>query len=211
MLFTASHGLGWPLGHPDQRQAQGSLLAQDWARQGPVSPAEYFSGADVEDNARLHGLVGFFFACYSVGTPDFDACLIDRNRGPIRISDQAFVSALAQRLLSHPRGGALAVIGHVDRAWGFSIKPRGLGAQLEPYRNLINRILTGEPVGHATRDFSLKYAILSADLLLMLDRTKPGPRPDDEELAWTWIACNDAQNYIVLGDPAVRIRVDHLH
>jgi hypothetical protein len=66
-------------------------------------------------------------------------------------------------------------------------------------------------VGHATRDFSLKYAILSADLLLMLDRTKPGPRPDDEELAWTWIACNDAQNYIVLGDPAVRIRVDHLH
>ena len=33
-----------------------------------------------------------------------------------------FIAALPRRLLTHPNGSALAVIGHIDRAWGFSIQ-----------------------------------------------------------------------------------------
>jgi hypothetical protein len=211
MLFTASHGMGWPLGNEQQRAAQGALLCQDWSGFGSVKPAHFLTAADVADDARLHGLVAFLFACYGAGTPAYDNFLQDRGRGPVKIAEQPFVAALPQRLLSHPGGGALAVLGHVERAWGYSIKPPGGGTQLQPFRNLIGRILSGEPVGNSTKDFSDKYAALSAELLSKLDETQPGDKPDEKELAWTWIERNDAQNYVVLGDPAVRIRVDLLN
>ena len=210
MLFTASHGMGWPLGNDLQQSAQGALLCQDWSGFGSVKPDHYLKAADVTDDSQLHGLVAFLFACYGAGTPAYDNFLTDRNRGPVPIAENPFVAALPQRLLSHPNGGALAVLGHVERAWEYSIKPRGIGSQLQPFRNLIWRILSGEPVGNATKDFSEKYASLSTELLSQLDETQPGQKPSDKDLAWTWIERNDAQNYVVLGDPAVRIRIDQL-
>jgi hypothetical protein len=164
----------------------------------------------VADNARLHGLVAFLFACYGAGTPAFDNFLGKRSSGPSRIAEQSFIAALPQRLLAHPQGGALAVIGHIDRAWSYSIRPPGVGPQLTPFRNCIGRILKGEPVGHTTKDFAEKYAAVSAELLNRLDDTQGAVRPSDEELARLWIERNDAQNYIVLGDPAVQVRADLL-
>jgi hypothetical protein len=207
MLFTASHGMGWPLGHQQQRSAQGALLCQDWSGLGSIQPAHFLTGAEVEDDARLHGLVAYLFACYGAGTPSHDNFLRERDKGPIAIAEEPFVAALPQRLLSHPRGGALAVLGHVDRAWGYSIQPPGVGRQLQPFRNLVGRILSGEPVGHATKDFSEKYAALSSELLSMLDASRPEAKPVDQDLVWTWIERNDAQNYVVLGDPAARVRL----
>jgi hypothetical protein len=214
VLVTASHGLGLPADDSGQRRANGALLCQDWTGFGTIKPAHYLSAADVNDDARLHGLIAFHFACYSAGTPEFDHYLIDetkyhpdRTLGPKRIAGRPFVAALPQRLLSHPQGGALAVVGHVERAWGYSIRPPGLGPQLVPLRNFLGRILDGEPVGHATTDLSLKYATLAADLLDAIDPALPAARrPTDEQLAWTWVERNDAQNYVVLGDPAVRLR-----
>ena len=100
------------------------------------------------------------------------------------------------------------MIGHVERAWGYSIRPPGVGPQLVPFRNFLGRLLAGEPVGHAMQDFSQKYAALAAQLVDMLDDTRPDNRPSDAELARIWIERNDAQNYVVLGDPATRLRVD---
>lgn len=211
MLLTASHGMGWPKGHEQQRAAQGALLCQDWSGFGAVQPNHFLTAADIADDARLHGLVAFLFACYGAGTPGYDNFLTERNKGPMAIAEQPFVAALPQRLLSHPQGGALAVLGHIERAWGYSIVPPGVGSQLRKYRELIHRILIGEPVGHATKDFSEKYALLSTELLSKLDETQPGAKPSESELAWTWIERNDAQNYVMLGDPAARVRVDLLN
>ena len=58
----------------------------------------------------------------------------------------------------------LAVFGHVERAWGYSIRPRCLGPRLLPFRNLISRVLKGEPVGHATKDLSDRFTAASAQL-----------------------------------------------
>jgi hypothetical protein len=209
MLFTASHGMGgWPRGDARQRPGSGALLCQDWPGFGRIKPEHYLTGGDVEADARLQGLVAFVFACYGAGTPRYDPFLRDPAGGPVEVAEAPFVAALAQRLLA---GGALAVIGHIERAWGYSIQPQGVGPQLQPFRNLVGRVLAGEPVGHATIDFSQRYATYSTDLLNKIDPSQPGYRqPTDAELAWDWIERNDAQNYIVLGDPAVRLRTDDL-
>jgi hypothetical protein len=209
LLFTASHGMGgWPKGDPRQRQANGALLCQDWAGFGTVRAEHYLTAAEIEADARPLGLVAFLFACYGAGTPQYDNFLHDRAQGPAAIADAAFVAALPQRLLA---GGALAVVGHVERAWGYSIQPRGVGAQLLPFCNLIGRVLAGEPVGHATQDFSQRYATASAELLNKVDPALPSARrPADLDLARTWVERNDAQNYVLLGDPAVRLRVGEL-
>ena len=46
---------------------------------------------------------------------------------------------------------------------------------------------------------------------MLLDPSLPEAKlPIDPELVSAWIERNDAQNYVVLGDPAVRLRTDDL-
>ena len=106
----------------------------------------------IGDDANVNGLIAFTFACFGAGTPDADQFLkdlSDAGEAP-PMAPSPFVAALPQRLLGHPNGSALAVIGHVDRAWGCSIKtPRVSEAQIGTFRNTIGNVLTGTPVGHA--------------------------------------------------------------
>jgi hypothetical protein len=218
MLFTASHGLAWRCGDSRQAARQGALLCQHWPGFGAMSPDYYLSVDDIGDDARVHGLIAFLFACFGAGTPRQNDFLFGPNQPPADsakrlLADRPFVAALPQRLLAHPQGGALAVIGHVERAWAHSIQPLddrlmplpGVGPQLTMYRNCVGRILSGNPVGHATKDISEKYASLSAELLSLIGPGAGSTASDDEKLVNTWTERNDVQNYILLGDPAVRL------
>jgi hypothetical protein len=205
--FTATHGMGWPAGHADQQARQGALLSQDWPGIGSIGPAHYLTAAEVSDDARVQGMILFHFACYGAGTPRYDNFLHEPGQLPPAVADQAFVAALPKRMLSHPNGAALAVIGHVERAWGCSfVSPAG-GPQLLPFRNAIGRILTQAPVGYAMRDFRERYAALSASLSSLLESVGFGGHIDDDEFANAWIERNDAQNYTLNGDPAARLRL----
>jgi hypothetical protein len=166
--------------------------------------------ADVADDASLSGLVAFLFACHGAGTPAYNQFLTNHAKGAVPIAGRPFAAALPQRLLSLPNGPALAVFGHVERAWAYSIQPRNLGSRLRPFRNLISRILKGEPVGQATKDFSERFTAASAQLNLFNDPSFAGARPPASEVAALWIECNDARNYVLLGDPAARLRVESL-
>jgi hypothetical protein len=206
MLFAAAHGLGgWPPGHPGQAARHGALLCQDWPGLGLIHPAHYFTAADITTGARVHGLVAFFFACYGAGTPDVDPFNRQPGEPPARIAEAPFVAALPKRLLAHPEGGALAVIGHIERAWGYSFLSGG-EAHLLPFQNAVGRILAGHPVGHAMKDFNEKYAALCADVSHLVDPYGYGPPIADIELARLWTERTDAQNYVVLGDPAVALK-----
>ncbi len=207
LLFTASHGLGFDPEDPRHRPHQGALLCQDWPGpqnwQGGILHDHYFAGEDVSDTASPAGLIAFFFACYGAGTPTFDS--FETNGEQKRLAAESFVSRLPQRLLAHPRGGALAVIGHVDRAWTFSFDWPESGAQLQVFESAIGRLLQGYPVGAATEYFNQRYAELYTDLTEEREEVRWGARPDFLNLSELWTAANDARAYLLLGDPAVRL------
>jgi hypothetical protein len=215
VVFTASHGLAIKAGQPNQVKNQGALLCQDWPGYGAVTPKQILSAADIDKDANVNGLVAFFFACFGAGTPGEDQFLMDLSSGAASppLAPKPFAAALPSRLLSHPNGSALAVIGHVDRAWGFSIQPpNSTTPQIAPFRNSLGGIMTGAPVGHAmVSQFGQRYAALSAALLNAVAPTLPASaRPTDQALVTFWIERNDAQNYVMLGDPAARVRIDKL-
>ncbi len=199
LLFTASHGLGFRPDDPRQRDGQGALLCADWPGpgSGPVPAEAYFAGHDL-GAARLPGLVAFHFACHGLGTPRFDSFA----RLPRQLAPRALVSRLPQRLLA---AGALAVIGHVDRAWGHSFLWPGAGPNWPAFESTLKLLMDGWPVGAALAPFGQRYAELSSELLDRLEADRG--RADDDGLATLWTARNDARSYALLGDPAVRIAV----
>jgi hypothetical protein len=209
-LFTASHGMAFPNGDPNQIQKQGALLCQDWPGIGSIDKEHYFSAADIPAKGRVHGMIAFHFACYGAGTPSNDRFFHKPGESPPFIAPYPFIAALPKALLTHPQGGALACIGHVERAWGCSFKIRKVGPQILPFENAIGRILLGEPVGHAMKDFNERYASLSTTLSSKLEEIGFGEEISDEDLAADWIERNDAEGYIIIGDPAVRLRINSL-
>jgi hypothetical protein len=112
-------------------------------------------------------------------------------------------------MLSLPKGGALAVVGHVERAWGVSFFSAKAGPQLQTFQDCFTRLLKDNyPIGYAFEVFNNRYAEISSDLTNQLDEIKNAYRkPNDLELARQWTMNNDARNYILLGDPAVRLAV----
>jgi hypothetical protein len=212
VLLTASHGLGFEPGDSLQRSRQGALLCQDWTGFGSIATEHSLAAADVAEDAQVHGLVAFFFACFGAGTPLRDEFPLGAERKPgAQIAPKPFVSAFPQRLLAHPQGGALAVIGHVDRSWGFSLQPVGVEQPtVRPFRNTLWRLLSGEPVGHALSDFRDRFSAVSSLLLQHLDASSTEGKLQPRELLRRWVERNDARNYVVLGDPAVRLRVGEL-
>ncbi|GMT99099.1 hypothetical protein KH5H1_32180 [Corallococcus caeni] len=211
VLFTASHGVGFKANDPLQLTKQGALLSQDWSGFGAMAPAHYVAASDIQDDARLHGLVAFFFACFGMGTPAHDEFPMNATRSGEALASAPFVAALPRRLLAHPNGGALAVIGHVERAWGFSIRPLQMTqTTLHPFRNTLWKIMAGMPVGHALRDFRDRFSAANNILLTHLDANTSNGKLQPRELLHRWIERNDARNYVVLGDPAVSIRHNDL-
>ena len=214
ILFTASHGMGFLHGDSLQRDHQGSLLCQDWP--GPkqwtgfVPPEFYFSGDDVTGDARVHGLIAFHFACHGVGTPATDEFGMRNGKGnpPRPLAPQPFVARLPQRLLAHPAGGALAVIGHVEKTWAYSFLGKRSLSQSDAFEWTLRMLMDGFPVGYAMEWFNQRYGELAADLALALQQIGYGEKLSNDEIASLWTANNDARNYAVMGDPAVRVKVE---
>jgi CHAT domain len=214
LLFTASHGMVFNAGQAEQAASQGALLCQDWPGFGSMKPEHFLSAADVADDANVNGVVAFLFACFGAGTPDKDQFVDNLSQAGSAppLAPKPFMAALPRRLLTHPKGSALAVIGHIDRAWNFSMQaPKVATPQIGTFRDSLIETLKGKPIGStlSTR-FGARLAELSADMLSVTSPTASGPKPGDSDLVNDWIERNDAQNYVLLGDPAVRIRSDVL-
>jgi hypothetical protein len=190
LLFAAAHGLGFAAGSPLQRANQGALVCSD----------DCFAADDVPPDARLDGLIAFFFACHGAGTPSSEpgAC----GEEPRLVAPEPFVARLPQRLLA---SGALAVMGHVGRAWGYSYIWDGAGVHTAVFEDALHGLLAGQPIGHAIQPFNARYAELAADLGAMRRPALPEDTGCNSIVARLATATEDARNYVILGDPAVRL------
>lgn len=207
LLFTASHGLLF--GNDDERKRghQGALLCQDWP--GPeewdeaIPPDFYFSADDIGAGGRARGLIAFHFACYSAGTPDTND-FPSPWAEPEEVSPTPFLSSLPLKLL---REGALAVIGHVDRAWGSSFMNEAMTrSNLVTFEQTLGRLFRGFPLGYSKDPFNLRHASLSTFIGNEFTALKANRPVNMGLLGNVMLASNDARNYIIVGDPAVRLK-----
>jgi hypothetical protein len=218
LLFTASHGLAFASGDARQIEEQGALVCRDWPGtlewRGPLSSEFYFAGQDVEHDGRVAGLIAFHFACFGAGTPyrdDFPrASQIGLGDSLARvIAERPFVARLAQRLVGHPAGGALAVIGHVERALGSSFvwsSSGGQRASITSFEACLRRLMRGQPVGLAMEALNQRYAEMCVDLSQAIRQvTEEGRLVTNEQLSRLWTGSTDARGYVVVGDPAVSL------
>ena len=215
LLVVAAHGTSYPKGHQDQYDEQGSIVCVDWQpNTGPLTDNEYLAGRDVPDDASLLGMIVFTVVGFSAGTPKLENQV--RNEPPRELSDRAFLSRLSQRLLGHPRGGVLAVIGHVDTSWSdtlqeFADAPDGAkqwkSEGSDTFVGTVSRLVRGFTVGSAMDFFNTRYAQTAAELVdrLLTPTLQGGFNGKRDRLINEAI---DVRNYIVLGDPAVRVAVE---
>ena len=209
LLFSGSHGMEFSAEDPRQSANQGAIVCQDWGGYGKITESHWFAAQDVPADAKVHGMMHVFFACYGGGTPEGDN--FDRmNNQPRKIAPKAFFSALPAKLLSHPNGGALAVLAHIERAWAYSFQGDKGGSQTQGFRDVIGRLMMGDRIGQATDAFNIRWAALSAQLVEKQDDRKYGAEIPLQTLGRMWVARDDARNFMILGDPAVRLRVEDL-
>jgi hypothetical protein len=210
LLFTASHGMVWPNGDPNQLESQGALLCQDWPGIGQIKREHYFTATDVPDTAKVSGLITFHFACYGAGTPERNQYHFKKNEVSPAIAPRPFTAALPRRLMAHPSGSVLACIGHVERAWGYSITGGAAAPHISTFQRAIANLLVGRPAGVAVQEFNDLASTLSDVLTGLLGQVFQNIPVNNADLVSTWTHRNDAAGFVLLGDPAVHLRVDDL-
>ena len=203
ILFTGSHGAETSMPENDedavyQRDTQGALITQSWTPNQPATESDIFRAADIPAQNVLPGMMVFLFACFSAGCPAFDSYSANPDGSPKPIAKAPIVSKLAQALLAD---GALAVIGHVDRAFKYGFVDSGGTSQVQVLRTPLEFLMRGWRVGMATDSFSSTWGAIEG----LLHNASPAPA---ENVALRMhIASDDVRNYVVLGDPAVRLRL----
>jgi len=202
LLVAIGHTVVFPPDHRHHRERQGALLCADWP--GParwpraIPAAQTVAAADLPPGA-LDGGVAVLFGCHTAGTPRFDR-FDGTDPGDAReLTPRPFVSALAQRLLGR-RGGALAVFGHVGRAFVTSIVWRG-ALQTQTFEDALQAILDGRRLGEALDGFGQRFA----DVAVAWTRSQMEPAAHEVDLLDLWMAFHDARSWSLIGDPAVRL------
>ena len=188
LLVAVCHGTSYSAGHDLQLRRQGALYCQDWAgggRRGTPEPSEYFSADDVPDDARLLGLVAFLLAPHSAGTPERENYIhrLPSDGNPRTIASRPFLARLPQRLLSHPGGGALAVVGHVEHLYSFTVSDRPESDTVERFDpgtdaiiRTVARVMMGHTVGSAVDLLNAVCSNLSSEVINHLQKMVFGPR-----------------------------------
>jgi len=217
VVFTASHGLAVnDIADLElQRALNGAIICQNAKGESGLERAGLLSADDVPlDEPFLEGGVFFQFACFGYGTPaesDFAHWAGGRKQN----AQADFVAALPKKLLAHPRG-PVAFIGHLDVA-----KLRGYtevtdpdaeahwSTRREPFDALINELLSSyRPAGRAMERMNKSYGERNDTIARIQDLLERNKLTDTtsfrEELVDSYILRNDAKNYMVFGDPAVR-------
>ena len=215
LVYTASHGLGLPDQPLDtQKRLNGAICCQS---DGPLGLDDLFGAEDVPSaGAFLEGAAVFQFACFGYGTPaqsDFHHWQGD----PRANSTEDFVASLPKRLLAHPRG-PIVYIGHVDTAWLHGFADPGApdiidpwSPRIAPFVQAVDNLLRVNPAAEGMAFMNKRFDLGNAQLATTWDRIQRGSLELTpayrRRLADAFILRSDAQNYMLLGDPAAALRL----
>ena len=72
----------------------------------------------------------------------------------------------------------------------------------------MSSVMKGATLGVAIEYFNDRYAALTTELEDEKDNLRYGAIPDPMGISGLWTAKNDARNYVILGDPAVRLNTE---
>jgi hypothetical protein len=206
LLFTGGHGYE-PANVACMPFEQGALISSDWDCKGGASAPRntFVSGEDISPDANLLGMIAFFFACYSGGTPEEADEIFSKIGKALAKPPHPFIARLPAKMLSAPGGGALAVIASVAPTFSIAYQWPGVGEIHRPFEDCLTHLLRGYPIGHAIRPFSDRHAshtkTLCSDLILI----RKGKAIPDVDLIHTWLASYISGYQIIIGDPAVRL------
>jgi hypothetical protein len=219
VLFTLSHGRGRPpggwAGPGAQRAHQGELLLPD---------GRFLDAGALASRPFVPGGIWFSFACFSAGTPARSSYAhwlrklppSDPNarRGLEALpkdGEVPFIAALPRAALANP-DGPLAVMGHVDLAWSHSFSDRGRGTPSR-FIELLKELARGSRAGVALHTLMQVLNETSSELASLYNQEEQQRAHglpcaiDPVERARLWMLRQDLANYILLGDPAVRLPV----
>ncbi|GJE52410.1 hypothetical protein GOFOIKOB_5481 [Methylobacterium tardum] len=202
LLFSGGHGMAFPPEDPLLPVTQGALVCQDWRGPGTkIEASHWFAASDLPEGGVAAGAIHLLFACYGGG---YSATDTFRDRGAARrIADRPGIARLLQAMLGRADGGPLAVIAHIDRAFAYSFATLRMGEQAQGFRSVLFALMLGRRVGSALDRFSVKWASIATQIADLSRSQETGET--DRKLLQLWIARDDARNYIVFGDPAVRL------
>ncbi len=210
VLFSLSHGAAGS--GEERRERQGALIL-------PKGGA--LLGKDIASRPFLPGGVWFFFACFSAGTPArssythwlrqlhaTDPAAARELSSVLPERERPFIAALPQAVLANPEG-PLAVMGHVDLAWSYSYRDHGRPTPSR-FFGVLKTLAEGGRAGVALNSLQRFVNEASVELTLLYNQEQPGasgsqPPKDPIRLAELWMVRQDLSNYILLGDPAVRL------
>ena len=197
LVFTGCHGR-FPdyQNNPEYYDLLGAPIAQEWTGETPPPDNVVFAARDLEPDANLHGMIHFMFACFGMGSPQFDSY----SRKGEQIAPAPVLSPLPQKMLSHPNG-ALAVFSHVDRAYSSCWQTEDEKPQISGFRGVLSSLMRGDRIGNATDQFNTTWTSRHA----LIDTAG-----DADTKALRWLRTQDARAFAVFGDPAVRLLVDEL-
>ncbi|RKH55308.1 hypothetical protein D7V93_23265 [Corallococcus llansteffanensis] len=215
VMLTLSHGLGpgWKT-REQQRRLQGAFVLPD---------KSLLTGEELVSRPFLPGGIWLFLACYGAGTPGRSSYapwlqqLRDVDRDAARVLEEGmpgegalpFVAALPQAVLSNP-SGPLAVIGHMDLAWVSTFSDQGRLAHSR-FLGILRALLQGRRVGNALHTLLRIHSESLVELTALLNQdelARAMGRTSSVDLkvkARLWLLCQDLVNYVLLGDPAVRV------
>lgn len=225
VLFSCSHGAGAPRdgwGSPDRRRA---LQGAPCLGGGRHLEAELVAGSPF-----VPGGVWLMFACFGAGTPrhsayhhwlarlqehgEHEGDLSSVLRSLPAEGEPPFIAAQAQAALANP-GGPLAVIGHLDLAWSYGfhdLEKMSHGERHRRFHEVVAQLVRGTRVGLALGGSLMRARNqIQTELVIAADAEARAGQAQLEQrirLGHRWMALQDLDGYIALGDPAARIAAE---
>lgn len=201
ITFIAAHGIRFSPGDHRYNSLQGAIVCSDWECGGGLPLRKHlFTATDLPNSADLRGTVIVFFGSHGAGSTRYRKSEFSDGRPGIPVRPS--VAPLPKRLLGNVAGGALAFIGHVNTVYKTSFDWDLEFPQVQSFEAALHAILSGQRVGAAMEQLCQRHAEIASEL--QLTRGTKG-RLGSERKAFLRHAGLDAAEYVLIGDPAVRL------